>query len=226
MIGIGTTNPTERLQIVGGNLHVVNGDFRQGNNYLYSDGGNSTLHFNSRFVEGAPFQKFANGFSGSFNFSVGGNGALVYSNSATGNAGSNFSFTSRFAILNNGAVAIGAGAGGTGLVVPSGFLLAVKGKVICEELKVKLYANGWPDYVFSNNYNLKSLHEVENFIEKNHHLPNMPSAKELDKNEGFLVSEMITKQQEKIEELMLYMIEQNKKILSLENKVEVLSNKK
>lgn len=174
----------------------------------------------------SPFQKFSTGFSGSLNFSVVGNGALVYSTAATGNGGTNFSYISRFAILNSGAVAIGVDAGGSGVVVPSGYLLAVKGKVICEEVKVKLYSSGWPDYVFSKNYNLKSLIEVENFINKNHHLPDMPSAKELEQNEGLSVSEMLTKQQEKIEELTLYLIEQHKTIKLLENKVEVLSNKK
>lgn len=219
-VGIGTTSPpTELLQVMGGSI-------RQGSNYLYSDAGNSTLHFNSKFVGGAtPFQKFANGFSGSFNFSVGGDGALVYSNGATANGGTNFSYVSRFAILNNGTVAIGQDVGGSGFVVPSGFLLAVKGKVICEEVKVKLYANGWPDYVFGKSYKLRTLSEVETFIEKNQHLPEMPSAKELEQNGGLAVSEMLTKQQEKIEELTLYLIAQSKDIKDLRTELETIKTK-
>lgn len=91
-----------------------------------------------------------------------------------------------------------------------GFKLAVDGKIICEELKIEMSEN-WSDYVFDENYNLKSLEEVESFIKANKHLPNVPSAKEVGTN-GYNISDMDAKLLEKIEELTLYVIEQNKKI--------------
>lgn len=96
----------------------------------------------------------------------------------------------------------------------SGYSLAVKGKIISEEVVVKLYSN-WPDYVFAENYKLKTLDEVETFIKNNSHLPDVPSASEVDKN-GLHVGEMNSILLKKVEELTLYMIDQNKKLKSLE----------
>ena len=98
--------------------------------------------------------------------------------------------------------------------VPSGYKLAIEGKVICEEVRVKLASSGWPDYVFSNNYRLSPLWEVEKFIKKNKHLPNIPSADEVEK-EGIAVGDMQKKMMEKIEELTLYIIELKREIDSI-----------
>ncbi len=86
------------------------------------------------------------------------------------------------------------------------YKLSVKGKVRAEEVKVY---NTWADYVFNDNYNLPSLQQVESYIKKNGHLPNVPSAKEVVEN-GLELGEISKIQQEKIEELTLYVIEQNK----------------
>ncbi len=72
-----------------------------------------------------------------------------------------------------------------------------------------------PDYVFYKDYDLKTLNEVENYITKEGHLPNIPSAKEMEAN-GLLLKEMNLKLLEKIEELTLYTINQEKRINSLE----------
>lgn len=88
------------------------------------------------------------------------------------------------------------------------YKLSVKGKIRAEEVKVY---NTWADYVFSKDYELPDLKEVEKYIAKNGHLKNVPSAKEITKN-GLELGEMIKIQQEKIEELTLYLIEQNKRI--------------
>ena len=98
----------------------------------------------------------------------------------------------------------------------SGYKLTVTGKVICEELKVKL-SGAWPDYVFANDYKLKSLPEVEQFIAANKHLPNIPSAAEVEKD-GITVGEMQKKMMEKIEELTLYIIDLQKQIEQLKSK--------
>lgn len=96
---------------------------------------------------------------------------------------------------------------------PSGYRLAVDGKMICTELLVRLVSN-WPDYVFNKNYKLPGLHEVEDFISKYNHLPGIPSAKELEKN-GLNIGEMQKLQMEKIEELTIYIIELKKEIEKL-----------
>lgn len=100
-----------------------------------------------------------------------------------------------------------------GGIVPaaSAYKLTVTGKIICEELKVKLVSSGWPDYVFDQKYKLKTLSEVEQFIAKNKHLPNIPSAAEVEKN-GIEVGDMQKKMMEKIEELTLYIIDLQKQI--------------
>jgi len=91
------------------------------------------------------------------------------------------------------------------------------GKIFAKEVEVK--ANVWADYVFKKDYKLNTLEEVENHIQKNGHLPNIPSEKEILKN-GINVAEMNAKLLEKIEELTLYSIEQNKKLKAQSEKVE------
>jgi hypothetical protein len=111
---------------------------------------------------------------------------------------------------------------GIGTRYTKGFKLAVKGNVGAEEVQVK--ANYWSDFVFEDDYQLKDLEEVESFIEENKHLPDIPSENEVLKN-GIQLGEMDAKLLQKIEELTLYMIEQNKKIEALLERVNVLENK-
>ncbi len=112
----------------------------------------------------------------------------------------------------NAKVGIGFGFGNypttSGGVNVSKYNLFVKGGILTEEVRVSL-ANTWADYVFAKNYNLPKLNDVEAFIAKNGHLQNVPSAKEVKEN-GIELGEMAKIQQEKIEELTLYIIEQNK----------------
>ncbi|WBV55576.1 cell wall anchor protein [Chryseobacterium sp. Chry.R1] len=83
------------------------------------------------------------------------------------------------------------------------------GKIKAKEVEVK--ANVWADYVFKKEYPLRSLEDVEKHIHEKGHLPNIPTAKEVLEN-GINVAEMNSKLLEKIEELTLYSIEQNKQI--------------
>jgi len=108
--------------------------------------------------------------------------------------------------LRKGGVGIGTNAIGT-------YRLAVEGKIGAREVEVK--AGSWADFVFKKNYNLKSLEEVESYIDSNNHLPDVPSEAEVVKN-GVAVGEMLKLQMQKIEELTLYLIEQNKRIQALE----------
>ncbi|PWL28955.1 pyocin knob domain-containing protein [uncultured Roseivirga sp.] len=104
---------------------------------------------------------------------------------------------------------------------------------ILESKKVKVTASpgSFPDYVFSENYKLKTLSELEAYIKANGHLPNIPTAKEVEAN-GQDLGLIQQKLLEKIEELTLYTIEQNKKnqeqgiiINKLINRIESLERK-
>ncbi len=90
----------------------------------------------------------------------------------------------------------------------SAYGLYVKGGILTEELRVR---TGWADYVFDEAYELQPLAQVEAFISENGHLPNIPSATQVEE-EGIEVGDMARLQQEKIEELTLYAIQQQKQI--------------
>lgn len=97
----------------------------------------------------------------------------------------------------------------------TGYRFSVDGKIACEEVLVDL-SGDWPDYVFQSDYKLKTLEEVEKHIDRNGHLPGVPSAKEVESN-GIQVGEMNKILMEKIEELTLYILQQEKRIKALEN---------
>ncbi|AXG69495.1 hypothetical protein KORDIASMS9_01718 [Kordia sp. SMS9] len=97
----------------------------------------------------------------------------------------------------------------------SAYSMYVKGGTIAEEVRIR---TGWADYVFDNNYKLMPIHEVADFIDKNGHLPNIPSAKTVE-SEGLELGVITTKQQEKIEELTLYMIQLQKQLDALKEKL-------
>jgi trimeric autotransporter adhesin len=90
-----------------------------------------------------------------------------------------------------------------------------QGQFVLNEFKIKYASEGlWSDKVFEKNYPLMSLTEVSAFIEQNQHLPNVPSAKEVV-TDGVSMNEMVSKLLEKIEELTLYTIQQQKEIEAL-----------
>jgi len=105
--------------------------------------------------------------------------------------------------------------------------LTVNGKIHCSEVQVDLDFPG-PDYVFEKyytgaselkeDYTMPTLEEVEAFTKENHHLPNIPSAKEIQE-EGLHLKEMTNLLLQKVEELTLYTIEQEKRIKTLEGKL-------
>ncbi len=90
------------------------------------------------------------------------------------------------------------------------FRISPNNGVFAEEVTVKLQ-KFWPDYVFSSQYKLPKLAEIETYIRKNNHLPEMPSACEVEQD-GIKLGEMNTLLVKKTEELTLYLIEQNKLI--------------
>ena len=96
----------------------------------------------------------------------------------------------------------------------SGYQLYVRQGIVTEKIKVATVTN-WPDYVFRKDYKLLPLSSVEAHIAANGHLPNIPSAATIEK-EGMELGDMVKRQQEKIEELFLHLIEMQKRLEALE----------
>lgn len=92
--------------------------------------------------------------------------------------------------------------------------LKVNGTIKAKEVLISL--SGFPDYVFSPDYNLRSLGEVETYIKTNSHLPDIPSEAEVIKN-GISLGEMDAKLLQKVEELTLYLLEINKEVKELKD---------
>jgi hypothetical protein len=140
---------------------------------------------------------------------LGGSQSLILQSGGTSNDRHIFLRTrneTRLFIHNNGNIGIGTTSTGN-------YRLNVWGSVRAHEIVVN---TSGADFVFEENYTLRPLHEVEAFIKANKHLPEIPSAKEMQE-EGVGVSELQTKLLQKIEESTLYMIEQNKQLHELKN---------
>jgi Leucine-rich repeat (LRR) protein len=119
----------------------------------------------------------------------------------------------------------GAGGVGIGTRVTDGFRLSVNGKIRASDI-IKVYPqNQWSDFVFEKDYKLRSLNEVEKFIKQNGHLPEIPSAKEVE-TEGIDLGGMDAKLLQKIEELTLYMIELKKENEAIKKQLDTLSKRK
>lgn len=105
---------------------------------------------------------------------------------------------------------------GTGKTPPT-YKLSVEGKVIAIDY-VALPVNNWPDYVFAKDYKLRTLAEVKKFIAENNHLPGIPTAAEIEKD-GVQLGDMSRRLIEKVEELTLYILQQQEQIDALKNKI-------
>ncbi len=142
---------------------------------------------------------------------------------------------SALTLFGDGTVGIGfATTYTTGNYPTKGYNLAVNGSFIATSVVVKLVAN-WPDFVFNNNHIFMQLPEIESYIKTNHHLPDLPGEDEV-KIKGIDLGEMQTKLLQKVEELTLLLIEQNKSFTAsidnlkreneaLKAKMESISNK-
>ncbi|MGB4844133.1 MAG: hypothetical protein WBP16_06695 [Ferruginibacter sp.] len=160
-----------------------------------------------------PVLKFQNGsVDKGFMQSLGDN---VYVGTTSGNA------AGKFIIGTNGSDKVFVDAAGNMSIGTqnnaTGYILRVGGKIISEEVKVQLRAS-WPDYVFDDSYKLTPLTDVKSFIQKNKHLPGIPSATEVQKN-GIELGDMQKRLMEKVEELTLYIIDQQQQIDELKKQI-------
>jgi len=119
------------------------------------------------------------------------------------------------AIFYNTVLNPNGGSVGIGTTIPSE-KLSVNGNVRAK--KVIVSQTGWPDYVFAPAYKLRPLNELAAFIQKNQHLPDMPSAKEVEEK-GISVGDNQALLLKKIEELTLYILQQENRIRLLEKKL-------
>jgi len=214
-IGIGTTSPKAVLDvsayIENENLGIVYGRLYEG----YSNGDGTYLGVKGYGTQNSSYN--GKSFSIVHNFYGETNSSINFFRGG-GTTGGFLTFNTkdneeRMRILGNGNVAIGT-------TDTKGFKLGVLGKIAEEEVKVAIY-NNWADFVFAKDYHLPSLIEVEKHIKENGHLQNIPSAKEVVKN-GIFLGEMNAKLLQKIEELTLYTINQEKRINTLEEENKAL----
>ena len=130
-------------------------------------------------------------------------------------------FATRLLINKYGKVGIG--------VTPPGnnttpYLLYVAGGIKTIDIKVTAATN-FPDYVFAKDYELMGIYELEAYLKKHKHLPEIPSAVEVESNEGFEVGDMQTKLLKKIEEQTLYIISLQKQVDELKQMIYKTKNK-
>ncbi len=186
-VGIGNSAPGAKLEITSGT------------------GGNSGLRFTNLTSANT-----ATGSSSKF-LSVNNAGDVILVTAGAGRTASSEEFwkESELGVLQTskaGAVVIGNGLAKR----PAGYQLYVTDGILTEKVKVAVKNSAdWSDYVFANDYKLRSLTEVEKFVKANKHLPGVPSAQEVVE-QGVDMAKMDANLLEKVEELTLYMIELKK----------------
>ncbi|SED94875.1 hypothetical protein SAMN04487765_0890 [Tenacibaculum sp. MAR_2010_89] len=204
-VGIGTTTPSAKLDVRNGHLYVGDETFSNPGSWGQTINIDDNVH--SRIL----IEERQTGVQTALWSHMGGNSKVgTISNHDFGIMTSN---VARMTIKTNGNV-------GIGTTDTKGFKLGVNGKIATTEVKVASYAN-WSDFVFEKEYKLPTLTEVEKHIKEKGHLKDIPSAKEVEKN-GFFLGEMDAKLLQKIEELTLYTLQQEKRLNEKDKEVKQL----
>ncbi|WP_421876495.1 hypothetical protein [Marinoscillum sp.] len=228
-VGIGTTDPDEKLEVNGNILLPGYRKLTQkSGSYYYSEllttghGQGAGWMINAKYDEsGDPPSNVTYAVNpGNYNTGAGyldfdGNGKrwTFYTAPTSTGVGQSVAFRA-IAIFDDSHVSLSASGNahdfflnssanlGLGTSTPSE-KLEVNGTIRSKEVKVE--ASPWPDYVFAEDYDLMSLAEISHYIADNKHLPGMPSAEEVAK-EGVALGKMNAKLLEKVEELTLHVI--------------------
>ena len=214
-VGINTSSPTEKLHIDNGVLRISGANPYGGAMMLFAKSATSS-YVGDWGIEYVPTGKSGLNFWKPFGGPNGGNNYLFLADN--GNVGIRTNNPTADFTVNGSKVLIG-DPNLVNINTSGNYKLYVQTGILTEKVKVAVVNSiNWADYVFDETYKLKSLQEVETYIKTNKHLPNVPSAHEVVKN-GIDVATMDAKLLEKIEELTLYIIEQNKRIEALEKKI-------
>ncbi|CAM1348535.1 hypothetical protein [Tenacibaculum halocynthiae] len=197
-VGIGTTNPDMKLSVY------------SDNKYISRFHSNETSDLMTGIRIGRKLSTGGGSYADLVNLSDGFGISAGYSG---GNLPLNTQNTNHIAIYTN----FSTRNIGIGTTTPGIWKLAVNGNIRAKEIKVE---TGWSDFVFYDDYKLPTLKEVEKHIKEKGHLKDIPSAKDVEKN-GIFLGKMDSKLLQKIEELTLYTIQQQKEIeeLKLQNKI-------
>jgi hypothetical protein len=214
------------------------------NNPIIQDA-NTSLNINNqtmdglKFTTGTPFSKVISIVNTSLPnpnpFAIYGNGAMNITTSLTGQkmfAIDNTAYSaSAFEVLSNGltTIRVNPSLSLDALVIndfstsipKANFKVKTNGTVYAREIFVQL--NPFPDYVFAPDYKLMPLTDLQEFVKKNSHLPNVPTASEVA-DKGANLGEIQKANIEKTEEIYLYLFELNRKIESLEKENKELRN--
>jgi len=189
-VGIGIAAPTERLHISGGNMVLDNTTPT-----LYTGTGTTELN---RFLLVAN----SSGLVSPSGLKAG--GVLVADSYA-------YATPTKNDLIVKGRILIGTP------VNSNGYMLAVNGKIGTRDIQIE--SSVWSDHVFAPTYKLLSLSQLEQYIQANHHLPEVPAAETVAK-EGYSMNEFDVTLLKKVEELTLYIIEQQKQIDALKQQLE------
>ncbi|WP_426484977.1 hypothetical protein [Flavobacterium sp. 2] len=228
-VGIGITNPNAKLVVLGNS--AVYGDFESYSgttvNNVLPNGKEPTLVISEKPTGTPPTVGGKVTYRGGISFGRGGPGIYSVNYNPAGSDyygdirfqttywnGSGYNNADRMVINIEGNV-------GIGTINPAN-KLDVNGTIHSKEVKIDM--NGWSDFVFKKDYDLPTLQEVEKHITEKGHLENIPSEEEVLKN-GINLGEMNSKLLQKIEELTLYMIEQNKTIEELKQEIKNIKSK-
>lgn len=195
-VGIGTTTPSANLEV--------------NTNTIIGTGGNK---FNSALTlikngdvygtdNPALVIKHSGNGSNIFGNPASDLGVIQISGFNTSVANKSINSNNNFFVFTNGTVGVNTSS------VPAGYKLAIGGNAIAESMTVKLQS-AWGDYVFKPTYKLMPLSEVKTYVDKNQHLPEIPSASQIEKD-GLNLGEMNKILVKKVEELTLYLIEKDK----------------
>jgi len=209
-VGIGTSNPAVKLHVVGNTyLGATASIGRSGNQY-------DEFGYNVGFTSTSQSYTYRVGdYAASIR--MGTYGAIEFRTAPLGTAGATLTLTERMRILENGNIGIGTTAPAYKLDVAGD--IRATGTIKANEVKVTV--NG-ADFVFDDDYRLRSLADVEEFITTNKHLPDIAPAAEMEQN-GLNMGEFQIKLLQKIEELTLYTIEQQKQIETQSEQIRTLT---